>query len=171
MEQLFTDGKYSHEHHDSASQPFFTDHVEGTGKPVQKLEENELALSDIILSEELENLYRFIGNPCVEYYFDGCTIMSLKNVIKSHNIMVDHGQSRVIDFAFWYEGMGHVIVDALDPSDGQIFYRHDGGSNGYDRKNHFEFICKYVPKNEDKVSFASFAETVKQIQIPIIVIN
>lgn len=165
MELLFTDGKYSTEHHNSFEQPFFTGFIASTDKPHTKLIENETALSKVVFPEDLENLYRYIGNPYVEYYLSKWTIMSLKNVTKRFSIMRKNNQKRVIDFAFAYIGSGHIMVAAVDPIDGQIFYRYDGGSNGYERGDYWNFIQTYTPTNDHKVSFASFAKIATEDEI------
>ena len=47
--------------------------------------------------------------------------------------MVANGQTRMVDFAMRYAGLGHVIVLSYDPEGDKVFARLDGGSNTYDR--------------------------------------
>lgn len=166
MELFYMNGYYSKENYNSIDEPFFSRFVKGQNKPPQKLKETENLLNKILLPKELVNLYRQIGNPNVEYYLEKWTIMSLTNVIKRYDIMRRYDQTRVIDFAFSYTGMGHIIVVAIDPYDGKIFYRHDGGGNGYERKLYFDFISNYIPDEKNKFIFTDFLKIIKKKDIP-----
>ena len=64
--------------------------------------------------------------------------------------MLQEGNMNVVDFAIRYIGMGHIVACSYDPSDGKIFFRRDGGSNGYERADNWSFIKSYKPEVEKK---------------------
>ena len=61
--------------------------------------------------------------------------------------------------------MGHCIVCALDPRDKQIFYRHDGGSNGWEREHNYNKILEYDPNNNKKYEFNNWINLTKNIEL------
>ena len=65
-------------------------------------------------------------------------------------------QHRVIDFSLLYIGMGHIIVASIDPIDNKVFFRRDGGSNGFDRVANWDFIKNYTPKIDSKYDFSKW---------------
>lgn len=111
---------------------------------------------------ELKCIYKVIGNPFVEYYFNNWTLRSLKHVDDRFKVMKEEGNNeRIVDFSVRYCGMGHCVVCSYDTKDGKIFYRRDGGSNGWDRKFNWEFISKYVPEDEKKYNFMRWITYIK----------
>lgn len=149
MDLLDNHGKVSKEGHVSSSQYFFA-----------RSESSELKKRDIQviygilnrynLPEKLSALYSLICNEDVEYYFSNWTLISLNSLERNYNYKKKDGQSRVVDFANLYIGMGHCIVCSVDPEDGKIFYRYDGGSNSFDRTSRYKQIIKFVPSDEYK---------------------
>ena len=87
-------------------------------------------------------------NESMEYYFNNWTLMSLDTLGKHFDAKEADGQKRVIDFAHHYLGMGHCIVCSVDVEDKKIFFRRDGGSNGYEREACYNEILDYEPKDE-----------------------
>lgn len=98
----------------------------------------------------LKTMYKIIGNPRIEYYFGEWVLTSLVTVQKRLDVMLREGNSHVVDFALRYAGMGHIVVCSYDPDDGKIFFRRDGGSNGYERVDRWNFIRTYSPKDNEK---------------------
>ena len=116
---------------------------------------NSLLTTDNLctMPHDLKIIFRILGQHNVECNFADWTIMSLQNINTRLNHVREDGQHRVVDFAILYSGMGHCIVCAYDPTDGKIFYRHDGGSSGWDRDHYYQFIKQYIPIEQDKYSF------------------
>ena len=111
---------------------------------------------------ELKCIYKVIGNPIVEYYFNNWTLRSLKHMEDRFKVMKEEGNNeRIVDFSVRYCGMGHCVVCSYDTKDGKNFYRRDGGSNGWDRKFNWEFISKYVPEDEKKYNFMRWITYIK----------
>ena len=110
-------------------------------------EVNKILIEEVPIDGPLKWLYQIIGNPDVEMYFKNWTLLSLNKVKEQYKIKVENSQTRAIDFAIAYAGMGHVVVCSYDPQLSKIYYRHDGGSNGYECDDRFKFSIEYVPED------------------------
>ena len=144
-------GVHGRADHDSTMAPFMipdltADAPEG-GTELRAT--NEL-LKRVPLAPELRRVYQVIASPSCELVFGSWILMSLQKVCDRYELLRDqHGQSRAIDFAFIYAGMGHCTVCSYDPEENQVYYRADGGGNGYEREDHFSFACRYVPRADE----------------------
>jgi len=96
------------------------------------------------LPESLDAFYR-ASDGAVEWYLNDLTILSANAVCKRFDLIKEKGQTRVVDFAYTYAGMGHVNVYFYDPVTNTIKIRRDGGSNGYDRADNFRALIELVP--------------------------
>ena len=106
-------------------------------------------------------------NPIYPLYVLTRPIMSLEKIKNRYNLMKEeYKKDNIIDFAFMYIGMGHIIVAAIDTKDKQVFLRRDGGSNGYDREFNLKFIIDYEPKIEDKISFSNWLLSINKQELP-----
>ena len=151
INELLLKGRSSSENYDSVQQPFFSkDSISDTNIKYDT-EEIDAILEKHSFPEQLRIIYRSIGNKLVEYYYKDWVLMSLENIENRINIYRKDGQTRVVDFAHKYYGMGHCIVAAFDIEDKKIFYRRDGGSNGYERLANYRQIVEYIPKDEHKL--------------------
>ena len=124
-------------------------------------ETNNILESLEFIPIQLKNMYRIIGNPNIEYYFGEWILNSLINLKERLNIMLQEGNLNIVDFALRYVGMGHCIICSYDPSDGKIFFRRDGGSNGYERVDNWNFIKSYKPEVEKKHNFSVWLNKVE----------
>ena len=137
--------------HDSASVPFMRSAAaeDATEAPSASaaidLGEH---LAEVDLPPRVRALFDAIGDPTREYLFNHWTLLSLDFIRKRVRTLRDaHGQEDVVDFAMSYAGMGHVVVCAYSPSTQQIFYRVDGGANGYEQDHSHRLLVAYTPKN------------------------
>ena len=146
-------GKPSREGYNSATRPFFSKYESQEETDKKDVQEVYSILKKYELPKKLEILFQLICNPHVEYYFNNWTLMSLDTLGKHFDAKEADGQKRVIDFAHHYLGMGHCIICSVDVEDKKIFFRHDGGSNGYERQERYNQILEYEPKDEDKYEF------------------
>ena len=64
------------------------------------------------------------------------------------------GQVAVFDVGFQYYGLGHIRVLACDLENHLLFYRPDGGSNGWDREANYKKLINY-DKNEYEYMYFS----------------
>ena len=79
-------------------------------------------------------------------------LMSLDNV---DSIQYNYGKCEEytgcsVDFAHAYLGMGHAWVASWCPDTQNIYYRHDGGSNGWEQSHNGEMACRFVPAEEQR---------------------
>ena len=132
--------------HNSSMEPFMVaaQADSATGAPRINVESY---ISELQLPASLAALYRLIGNPKQEYIFNHWILMSLDFVRdRTRHLRTEHNQGDVVDFAFCYAGMGHAVVCSYAPSLGQVFYRVDGGPNGYERDDAFKALVAYRPR-------------------------
>lgn len=90
-------------------------------------------------------LYSFIGEN-KEFFINDFTFLTLQQIHKRIN-----NYDYFYDIALKYAGMGHVIVLAYHPKTNKYFLRHDGGANGYERENYYNFYKNYNPANDNSI--------------------
>lgn len=117
-------------------------------------------LNYITVPKGLKELFQIIGATDVEFYWDKWTLFSMDQIEARFEVYRKHEQFRVIDFAQAYLGMGHVVVVAFDPADLTIFFRRDGGSNGWDRDCNWNRIKNYTPQKQDTREFSTWIDLV-----------
>ncbi len=160
LEFLNNYGKPSCEKANTAQEPFMIKQVDEDADHFKNSEVNIILEKLPNIPTELKCMYKCIGNPSIEYYFDEWILMSLNNIQERYKIMKKSNNSRIVDFSTRYCGMGHCVICAYDTKDGKIFYRRDGGSSGWDRQFNWEFISKYVPQEEKKFDFIKWKNIV-----------
>ena len=133
--------------HNSSQQPFMRSapctSVSSVLEPRVNVDEYTRELE---LAPRLAALYDTIGDPKREYVFNNWILMSLDFVRdRTRNLRSDHGQNDVVDFAFCYAGMGHAVVCSYVPRLDSVFYRVDGGGNGYEREAHLKALTAFKP--------------------------
>jgi len=157
-------GKKGDIDHDSVMAPFFSQSPDNSDTQDQ-LDFLTAKVNDLVTTSNipppLARLYKIMGHPAREYYFGDWIFMSLDKIITMKNAKEKEGQMNVVDFAVLYMGMGHCIIAAMDPRDDKIFYRHDGGSNGWEREDNFKNIVKYESNNGQKFSFKHWMNLTK----------
>ena len=160
---LIEEGKRSTENANSTMNPFMHHDVEECESNIGfKTDIVNNSLNKLVgMPIELKYIYRVLGDSNREFYFNNWCLHSLENLKKRRENFLAQGQDRVIDFAIIYAGMGHCVVVAYDPIDQKIFYRHDGGSSGYDREFYFNKIKAYTPLNEHKKPFSHWLNEIK----------
>lgn len=104
-------------------------------------------LKEVGLPPRVAALYRAIGSPGSEYIFDHWVLLSLDFVRdQARTLRRNHDQNEVVDFAFCYAGMGHAVVCGYAPLLKKIFYRVDGGANGYEQEEHRRMLIAFRPR-------------------------
>ena len=142
-------GKKGAENYDSSMEPFMKTNEVSNGEIDFNTSDVNKILEKLPLKGYLKTLYQIIGNKKIEYYFEKWILLSLDKVTYIYNNYSLKNQTKIIDFAVIYGGMGHCIVCSYVPKFDKIYFRHDGGSNGYERDDHFNFACNYNPKESD----------------------
>jgi hypothetical protein len=135
---------------------------EAAPQPLAQGERIEQMLERVPLPSELCKVYRVIDRPHCEYIFGQWILMSLQHVHDQYNIRVSHDQRRAVDFAIQYMGLGHCDVCSYDPEQKRIFYRGDGGSNGFDVSRNFEHANTYVPPAETTHPFGHWVSAARK---------
>ena len=119
--------------------------------------------SRVPLPPALLRVYTLIGHPFCECVFGQWIMMSLSKVCERYEQLRDvHGQARAIDFAFAYAGMGYCTVCSYDPVGDRIYYRLDGGTDGYTRADHFAFACRYQPRSVECLPLDHFFDCARR---------
>ena len=139
--------------------------IQSTSGEIIKDRSIEKKLNLINLPDEIKKFYTEIGSTLQEIYIREWTFLSLQNIIKMvETYKKDNIES--IDFAYKYLGMGHVKVAFYDPKNKSIFYRNDGGSNGYDREDNFKKLKNFNNStniNKDiGINFDTFLEEINE---------
>ena len=151
-------GRRGQEEHDSLHAPFLrpcpdadagADAGADAAADAQGIREVDACLERVPLPGELQRVYRVIARPRCEYIFGNWTLMSLRRVCEQYEQRKTLGQSRAVDFALTYAGLGHYTVCSYDPVGELVYDRMDGGSNGYDRMTNFAHANQHVPAPED----------------------
>jgi hypothetical protein len=105
------------------------------------------------VNRNVKLIYEIFGNEQKEIYLDEWTIMSLEEALKRYNELCTQGQDNVFDIGFRYLGMGHIEMISCDLKSHLLFYRPDGGSNGWDRINNFNELIQKGSTPYDKFHF------------------
>ena len=137
--------KISIDNHDSSQEPFF---IKGENKDFE-IDFNQIGDVPEGLNYSIKLLFEIIGSPDKEVYIDQWTILSLNKCMENYKEYCKDGQKSVFDIAIMYLGMGHVKVLSCDLDTHLLFYRRDGGSNGWDREANYKDLLKYDSNNHD----------------------
>ena len=155
--ELLKDGKMSSEGFKSSDQPWFM-----SEKKLNKILLNNNFTPEVpdSLNRHIKILYNMIDSDR-ETYLGDWTIMSLKQALEKYKGYCSEGQKNVFDIAYRYRGMGHIEVLSCNLYNHLLFYRPDGGSNGYDRIYNHEKIIKFDYKDYEYMVFTKWAQEVK----------
>lgn len=152
-------GKKGSDNYNSIEQPFMMQNEVADGETDFKTAEVNEMLENIQLHTSLKRIYQIIGNPAIEYYYNQWTLFSLNKVKEHIDFLAKENQTRFIDFGIIYAGMGHCIMVSYVPEFKKIFYRVDGGSNGWDRESNFKFASNYIPEEDKCVELSTWLDT------------
>jgi hypothetical protein len=94
----------------------------------------------------LADVYRELGQT-KELKIGDWVVLS-QSESKIYNIeLINNNVLSVHNFAYMYRGMGWVYVAAIDLTNGKVFIRNEGGSNGYDSEANFKKTIDFI-KND-----------------------
>jgi hypothetical protein len=149
----------------SIDQPFFSQDSNMNNLQVKE-EVNNITSKLHLLKPRLHKTIEdfFISNQTLqEIYINNWTIMNLDSIIERHNIC-KKDRIYVYDIGFRYEGMGHIKMAFYDPKLEKIFYRIDGGANGYDRIDNYKKLKTYNSEIniENGLSFQDFLNEARE---------
>lgn len=150
-------GKLSDDNYSSTKQPFFMQN------DIYDLKISNGSINDTYikklpygLNNNIKLIYKILNNPNKEIYLNDWTIMNLTDAIKNYENYCKNRQKNIFDIGYKYAGMGHITVISCDLSNHLLFYRPDGGSNGYDREINFENLIKNGSTPYNKFYFSNW---------------
>ena len=106
-------------------------------------------------------IYKIVNNYNKEIYLGEWTIFSLKEAIKQYEDYCSKGQTNIFNVAYRDIGMGHVQVISCDLKTHLLFYRYDGGSNGWDRDINYNKIINKGSKDYKQILFTEWFYSIK----------
>ena len=89
----------------------------------------------------------------------GWTFLSEAEIQRRRTVMIRDGQSRLVDIAYVYVGMGHVTVLSYDPVSKCVLTNLDGGANGFDREHNARMRLALNVETVHKCSFDEWWRT------------
>lgn len=98
-----------------------------------------------------------------EIFYKNVIFLSLETIKKkfisySNYNNGNNGQTRFVDIAIMYHGMGYYYVLSWERNKKKCFIRIDGGSNGYDRSDNFEYFMNLKTENLSDNYLFDFSE-------------
>ena len=154
--ELLKDCKVSKEKYKSSIEPFFLSDSSKDFKvgftSIPELPDN--------LNRHFKIFYEVIGDPKIEIYIGEWTMMSLDEVLEKYNHYCSEGQKNVFDIGYRYMGMGHIEVLSCNLYNHLLFYRMDGGSNGWDREANYKDIINF---DYQKYEYFYFTDWLKKV--------
>lgn len=125
----------------SIDSPFFN-------APATNIELNDLYLKSNLKTEyvefmnkcdfplKLKLLYLILGNENEELHYNSFIFMDIKSIKERYDTY-----NNIFDIGFIYRGMGHIMVLSMLKCKGknQLFFRFDGGSNGFEREINYKY--------------------------------
>ncbi len=153
--KILEQSKVSCNNYDSIQQPFFSSDNNGN-----KFVINFQSLSNYNIPESSNRniilIYKILGDPTKEIYIGEWTILSLDKALSIYQEFCNNGQKNVFDIGYRYLGMGHIEVISCDLKSHLLFYRRDGGSNGYDRQANYQNLIKNGSSNYEQFFFSKW---------------
>ena len=124
--------------------------------------EEKLNLIDTVLSDDIKIFYRKIKSVTQEIYIKEWKLFSIDNIYK---FILNYRENNILvtNIGLKYYGMGHCKFAFYDPQTNMIYYRHDGGSNGFDRKERYEALKNYTSnENNPGLTFETFLRQINE---------
>ena len=152
--------KVSSGEYDSTQLPFFKNDQNSYNFFINY---NDLSNYEIplTLNNNIILIYKILGDPLKELYLGEWTFFSLQKAIEIYKNYYINGQKEIFDVCYKYEGLGHITVLSCDLKDHHLFFRPDGGSNGYDREANFKKLINEGSSNYKKFLFSSWFFNIK----------
>ena len=134
---------YSYENYDSTMAPFFRQSINNdlSENNSTSIIDNNINIMDEFKMLRLPiNLNDFFINHQAfnkEIYINEYTFLSIKKILDLVKSYKNDNIDNIIDIGFIYEGMGWIKVIYYNTKFNKLFFRIDGGSNGYDRLDNY----------------------------------
>jgi len=161
-EDFIKKGSMSSVSYDSTQAPFFHKDKYKKGEIGFDTSKVNKIFETLPLPDKLKRIYLVLGRVDNEFYYGDWTLLSLNKVQSLYRKYCNNNQTRAIDFAMIYAGMGHIVVCSYDFVTGKVYYRHSGGANGYERDDMYKFSLKYTPKNSELYDIEHWFNIIEQ---------
>jgi len=113
--------------------PFFFHNEESTAHPSVEVRPIRTPLPD-----ELRAVYERYSDDTEFSTRHGWTFLSEREIMTRRAAMQEEGQTRFVDIAISYAGLGHVHVLSYVEDLDSVFTSMDGGANGWERQANHE---------------------------------
>ena len=113
------------------------------------------------LNRNIITIYNILGSKNKELYLSEWTLMSINNALKRYDELCKFNRKDIFDIGYKYEGMGHITVLSCDLNSHLLFYRPDGGSNGYEREDNLNDLINNGSSNYKKFFFSEWFYNIK----------
>lgn len=144
-----------------ADQKFSIENIIKSGE-VTSVDPKNFIQFDVNIPKELAELYEKLGDCLKTIKIGRWHILSPLEAMVNNFTFHNQKEVTLYDFAMTYEGLGWALVASIDLTNGQVFIRLDGGSNGYDVDANLKKILAYrknAHKYVDKlISFEKFIQ-------------
>jgi hypothetical protein len=147
--------KISNPNHISSHITFFSRDINADNFRVISSSINKYKIPDS-LNRNVKLIFELLGDPEREIYIGEWTIMSLKQCMERYNEFCKEHRNDVFDIGYRYMCLGHIEMISCDLKTHLLFYRPDGGSNGYDRYDNYQNILKNGPDKYEKFFFTKW---------------
>ena len=158
---LLKKSKMSRENYQSSIEPFFQNDITS-----EKFKENYKTIPELpdSLNRHIKILFELIGNPEIEIYIGDWTIMSVNQCLERYNqLCKDNPDNIVFDIGFRYMGMGHVQMISCNLYNHLLFYRDDGGANGWEREANYDSLKNFDYKKYNYIFFTQWIDQFKYL--------
>lgn len=167
----------STQNYDSTLAPFFRNNYDSDVEDIDSesiINVDKINLinkfTNINLPIEIKNFYINNNSYNRELYIKSWTLFSIKKILDMHDNYLKDDITSIIDLGFIYLGLGWIKVAFYNTEDNMIYYRRDGGSNGWDRNANYKNLKKYDTLNKksngmnsDKsISFSTFLKEINE---------
>ena len=108
----------------------------------------------------LKIMFEFLDNPDLRISRGKFTFYTLNEIIENFNEIPN-----IIDIGNQYSGMGFFTALTINRLNGKLFFRREGGSNGYEQTGHYNYYKKYCVEdmNRFEIHFKSIDEVIEII--------
>ena len=156
--ELLKKSKTSREDYKSSIEPFFNNDINQ-----KDFEQNFKSIPELpdALNRHVKLIFEITGDPDIEIYINGWTIMSLNQCLERYQqLCKDNPENVVFDFGFRYMGMGHVQMISCNLYNHLLFYHNDGGSNGWEREANYKELVEF---NYQKYNYIYFNQWLTEL--------
>lgn len=104
----------------------------------------------------LKIMFEFVGDPDLRISFERFSFNSLNEIMNNADTIPN-----IIDIGSQYAGMGHFIALTINKLNKKLFFRREGGSNGYEQYGYYNYYVQYC--TEDINRFEHYFKTMDEI--------